>query len=67
MTNDVCRNCKPMKIIQDSHYHIIDLKVGNKIVWNICKKLLAKETEPNIETIDDCIPMYILLGIYKTY
>ncbi len=58
MTNDVCKNYKHMKILQDSHYHIIDLKVGN-----ICKKL-AKEIEPNIKAIDDCIPMYTLLGIY---
>jgi hypothetical protein len=66
MTNDVCKNYKPMKILQDSHYHIIDLKVGNKIAWNICKQLLAKEIEPNIKAIDDCIRMYTLLGIYRT-
>jgi hypothetical protein len=66
MTNDVCKNYKHMKILQDSHYHIIDLKVGNKIVWNICKKL-AKEIEPIIEAIDDCIPMYTLLGPSNSY
>jgi hypothetical protein len=49
--------------LQDSHYHIIDLKVGNKIRRNICKKS-TKEIEPNIKAIDDCISMYTLLGIY---